>query len=355
MLIRQHCHKEAAELLDEMLAREPKALHLRRTKIWAEMALHKDREALADVRSVAGVLAKQSPSELPAADAEDCATAGFLGRVFGFLEVPRENALPADELRSAKQYVLAGLGEERAEFDQSEEAVAEKFSKARTAFDEERAKRVAEGMTKQEAVAKQKKLIDETEASVDFDTEKVKTNIKTEVDRLNQAAQTINKNIMTCQFRLNVVRQAIGVNQTKLDMQNQNIVLTKERTPNAPFATTGQAFSQGQLVTLLQRLTAEQMLLTRQVNQLTEELRTTIAQRDALLDLGEKTTSELKTQAVALEARGETTRAGPAGRGQKDRRRAPKDSGLRNKRRSLRSNRFPLTSENQRVLGTADP
>ena len=58
-----------------------------------------------------------------------------------------------------------------------------------------RAKRVAAGKTKQQALDKQKKAIGETETSVDYDTEKVKTNTKTEVDRLNQAAEMVNKNI----------------------------------------------------------------------------------------------------------------------------------------------------------------
>jgi hypothetical protein len=47
-----------------------------------------------------------------------------------------------------------------------------------------RAKRLAAGKTKQVALEQQKKIIDETETSVDYNTEKVKTNTKTEVDRL---------------------------------------------------------------------------------------------------------------------------------------------------------------------------
>jgi hypothetical protein len=367
VLIRQHCRTEAVELLDAILEREPDGLHLWRAKIWAEMAVHKEREALADIRSVAGVLNKQRPAALPAADREDWrATSAFLGRVFGFLDVPRPDALPTDDVRRAKQRLLAALGDERTEFEQNEELVAEKFWKARAAFEDLRAKRVADGISKQQAFEHQKKLIDETETSVDFDTEKVKTNTKTEVDRLNQAAEMVNKNILTCQFRLNGLRQAIQVNQAKLDIQTQNIASFKGSTQLAvPQETTQdnpivgdslvpQLVTQNQLINLLTRLTAEQALLTRQVDQLTEELRTTIAERDALLELGDKSTAELKTQAASLKRDGKKLERAQQAEAKKIAAERYKTV-LTKQTRFATFEPFPYGTEKQRVVGAVDP
>jgi hypothetical protein len=185
VLIRQHCEQEAAELLGSIVAQQPDALHLWRAKIWAEMAMHKEREALTEIRSLADVLARQRVTALTAAEAEARrVTVEFLARVFGFLEDPRTDAPPADEIRAARLYLLARLGEDRASFNQTEELIAERFSKDRATLENLRAKRLAAGKTKQVALEQQKKIIDETETSVDYNTEKVKTNTKTEVDRL---------------------------------------------------------------------------------------------------------------------------------------------------------------------------
>ncbi|HEX4143421.1 MAG TPA: hypothetical protein VHY91_07715 [Pirellulales bacterium] len=357
VLIRQHCRTEAVELLDAILKREPDGLHLWRAKIWAEMAVHKERAALADIRSVADVLARQTSKALPESEAESRrATAEFLGRVFGFLEIPRANALAADEVRGAKQYLLARLGEGRAEFDQGEEMVAEKFSKAREAFEEQRATRLAAAKTRQDQIGQKKKLIDETETSVDYDTEKVKTNTKTEVDRLDKAAEMVNKNILTCQFRLNGLRQAIQVNQAKLDIQTQNIA-SRGPPPSDPIigaSLVPDLVTQDQLINLLARLTAEQALLTRQVNQLTEELRTTIAQRDALLELGDRSTAVLKTQAASLKRDGKKLERAQQAEAKKIV--AERYKTVLTKQTPFATfEPFPYGTEKQRVVGAVDP
>ena len=48
-------------------------------------------------------------------------------------------------------------------------------------------------MTKQADTENRKKSIDEAETNVDFDTEKVKSNTKTEVERLNPGDRMIKK------------------------------------------------------------------------------------------------------------------------------------------------------------------
>jgi hypothetical protein len=367
VLIRQRCEQEAAELLGPIVAQQPDALHLWRAKIWAEMAAHKDREALADVRSVADVLKKQRPAEMPAADREAWrATSAFLGRVFGFLDVPRPDALPTDEVRRAKQCLLTALGDQRTEFEQNEELVVGKFSKAREGFEEQRAKRVAAAKTRQDEIGEQKKLIDQAETSVDFDTEKVKSNTKTEIDRLNQAAEMVNKNILTCQFRLNGLRQAIQLNQAKLEIQTKNIAsfkgstmlaLPQETTQDNPIvgdSLVPQLVTQNQLIELLTRLTAEQAVLTRQVTQLTEELRTTLAQRDALLELGDQSTAGLKAQAASLKRDGKKLERAQQGEAKKIA--AERRKTLLTKQTSFATfEPFPFETEKQRVLGARDP
>ena len=229
-----------------------------------------------------------------------------------------------------------------------------------------RAKRLAEARTRQDEIGEQKKLIDQTEASVDYDTEKVKTNTKTEVDRLNQAAEMVNKNILACQFRLNGLRQAIQVNQAKLEIQTHNIAsfkgstqlaLPQETTQENPIvgdSLVPQLVTQNQLIDLLARLAAEQAQLTRQINQLTEELQTTIAKRDALLELGDKSTAELKTQAALLKRDGKKLERAQQGEAKKIA--AERQKSLLTKQTSFATfERFPFETEKKRVLGTADP
>jgi hypothetical protein len=321
------------------------------------MSLHKEREALADARAVAAVLGQHRPTALPAGEADDWrATAEFLGRVFGFLEVPRPKAVADDDVRRTKQFVLAKLGDEKAVFNANEELVFEKLSKAQAAAEDLRSKRVAAGKTKHQALGQQKKALGETETSVDFDSEKLKTNTKTEVDRLNQVAEMVNKNILTCQFRLNGLRQAIQVNQAKLDIQTQKIesqgpppsdpVLGASRVPDL--------VTQTQLIELLTRLTAEQALLTKQVSQLTEELRNTIAQRDALLELGDQSNAELKTQAASLKRDGKKLERAQQAEARKiavERQRT-----LLTKQTAFATlEPFPYGTEKQRVVGAVDP
>jgi len=358
VLIRQHCEQEAAELLGATIAQQPDALHLWRAKIWAEMAMHKEREALADMRAVTRILSTRNPHDLPAADAEDWrGTSAFLGRVFGFLDVPRPDALPTDDLRRAKQRLLAVLGDDRDDFNQNEELVAERFAKDRAALEIVRAKRLAAGKTKQVALEQQKKIIDETETSVDYNKEKVKTNTKTEVDRLNQAAEMVNKNILTCQFRLNGLREAIQVNQAKLEIQTQKIASWPKTNISDPIINASHVpdlVTQNQLIELLTRLTAEQALLTRQVNQLTEELRTTIEKRDGLLELGDKSTADLKTQAASLKR--DEKKLERAQQAEAKKIAAQRQKTLLTKQTPFATlEPFPYGTEKQRVLGTAEP
>ncbi|HTU23880.1 MAG TPA: hypothetical protein VMF30_00695, partial [Pirellulales bacterium] len=206
VLIRQHAYPGAIEALDSALREQPRALHLWRAKIWTEMALRKHRDVVADVRKAAELLGKQDPAELPATQAAEWhTTAEFLGRVFGFLEAPRSGTVTADELRRAKQAVLAKLGADSTDFTRNEELVAARFTKARAEFEQRRAKRLAEGEARQESLKKQQRAVDETATDIDYDAEKLKSNTKAEVDRINQSLELINKNILMCQFRMNVV------------------------------------------------------------------------------------------------------------------------------------------------------
>jgi hypothetical protein len=355
VLIRQHCTGEAVEVLDAILAHQPDALYLWRAKIWAEMAAHKERDALADVRSVAAILARQSPNDLSAADAEEWrATAEFLGRVFGFLEVPRANSRPADEVRSAKQAVLAGLGDERTEFDESEELVAEKFSKAREAFEQQRAKRLAASKARQDEIGQQKKLIDETETGVDFDTEKVKVNTATEVERLNKAAETLQKYLLVSQNRLNAVRKAILSNMGPIFQQAAASELTAMGVTPSPILLLRQSTATNEQRIGMMRLGAEQNILTQQIQQLTEQLQSTITQRNALLDMGEKTSTDLKVQAASLKR--DERRLERAEQAEAKKISTERHKTLLTKQTSFATfEPFAFETEKQRVVGTARP
>jgi hypothetical protein len=217
VLIRQHCHKEAIELLDEILAEDPNALHVWRAKIWAELALHGDREAMTDALSAADVLAAQKRAALPADQAEACrAAAQFLGRVFGYLALHRPGALPADDVHTARQYVLARLGDEQALFKLHEKLLVQQFFAAQATFDYLRAKRIAVATSRQQDFAKQKQVIDEAEADLDYDIETAKLADKAELDKAIQAVATASTRILSSQFRLNVMREEIQFNRANM-------------------------------------------------------------------------------------------------------------------------------------------
>lgn len=282
------------------------------------------------------------------------ATAEFLGRVFGFLEVPRANSRPADEIRSAKQAVLAGLGDERAEFDESEELVAERFAKAREAFERQRAKRLAAAKTRQDQIGQQKKLINETETGVDFDTEKVKVNTATEVERLDKAAETLQKYLLVSQNRLNAVRKAILSNMGPLFQQAAASELTAMGVTPSPILLLRQANATNQQRIGMIRLGAEQNILTQQIQQMTEQLQSTIAQRNALLDMGQRTSAELKVQAASLKR--DERRLERAEQAEAKKIAAEHHKTLLTKQTSFSTfEPFPFETEKQRVVGTARP
>jgi hypothetical protein len=355
VFVRQHGHKEALELLDEMLAKQPDALHLWRAKIWTEMATHKEHEALADVRSVADVLAGRSPAELPAADAAAWrTTADFLGRVFGFLEIPRPKALPAEEVRNAKQYLLTRLGDDRTGFNQSQELVAEKFANARAALEDLRAKRVTAGKSKQEALDQQKKVVDEAETNVDYDTQRVASNTVGEVDRHNQSAESLQKYLVACQFRLDAVHKAILMAQDALYQQAFASEQTAQGITSGRFSLVTMARNSQDIQNSLARLTAEENILIDHIKQLSAQLQTTIAQRNALLDTGVKTAAELQTQAANLKR--DERRLERAGQVEAKKIAAERQKTFLTKQTSFATfEPFPFETEKQRALGTANP
>jgi tetratricopeptide (TPR) repeat protein len=355
VLIRQHSHKEAVELLDKAIAREPDGVHLWRAKIWVEMAAHKEHEALADIRLAADVLAKQSPAALPAAEAKAWrTTAAFLGRVIGFLDVPRANALPADEVRGAKQYVLTKLGDDRTAFNQNEELVAKKFSQVRATLEGLRAKRVAAGTTKQEALGQQKKVIDETETSVDYDTQKVKANTIAEVDQHNQSAESLQKYLVACEFRLDAVHKSILNAQDALFQQALASEQTAQGITAGRYNQVTMARNSQQIQNSLLRLTAEENVLIQQIKMLSAQLQTTIDERNLLLDTGEKTTAELKSKADTLKR--DEKRLERAEKAEAKKIAAERHKSLMTKQTAFAMfEPFPFDAEKQRVLGTADP
>jgi len=222
VLIRQHCHKEALELLDGILAEDPNALHVWRAKIWSELALHRDREALTDALSAADVLAAQKRASLSADEAEAWrAEAEFLGRVFGYLALHRPGALPADDVHTARQYVLARLGDEQTRFKLHEKLLVQQFFAAQAAFDDLRHRHIAEATRRQQDFAKQKQVIDEAEADLDYDIETAKIADKAELDKAIQAVATVSMRILWSQFRLNMVREEIQFSRANV-MLNPN-------------------------------------------------------------------------------------------------------------------------------------
>ena len=158
----------------------------------------------------------------------------------------------------------------------------------------------------------------------------------------------VNKNILTCQFRLNGLREAIQVNQAKLEIQTQKIASWPKTNISDPI------INASHVPDLVTRLAAEQALRTKQVNQLTEELRTTIEKRDGLLELGDKSTADLKTQAASLKR--DEKKLERAQQAEAKKIAAQRQRTLLTKQTPFATlEPFPYDTEKQRVLGTAEP
>ena len=139
VLIRQHGHQEAVELLDTDHRPGARRLHLWRAKIWVEMAMHKDREALTDVRAVADFwpnkLRRHCRRPRPKAWRT---TAEFLARVFGFLEVPRP--VPCrPKICAAPSNTCWPAGRRASGIQPERRAVAERFQRLCAASEDLRA------------------------------------------------------------------------------------------------------------------------------------------------------------------------------------------------------------------------
>ena len=354
VFIRQHGHTEAVELLDQMLVRKPDALHLWRAKIWTEMAAHKEQAALADIRSVADLLDKQKAAALPPADAAARReTAEFFGRVFGFLRVPRPNALPADELRSAKQYLLSRLEDDRGGFNRNEELVAERFAQAHAEFEDARQTR-GRGEDETRGIGTTEETGRRIQTNVDYDTQKVMANTISEVDRHNQSAESLQKYLVACQFRLDAVHKAILNAQDLLVLQAMASEQTAQGVTVGRNSLVNMAANSQRIQNALLRLGAEETMLVEQIKQLSAQLQTTITQRNVLLETGEKTTAELQTQAATLKR--DEKRLERAGQAEAKKTAAERQKSLLTKQTSFATfEPFPFETEKQRVLGAANP
>jgi len=124
-------HAEAARLLDETLALDPRHVAAREAKIWIDVLLKRYPAALAQIEELGGILPNEGLRGLAdeaAVQARYRESARFLGRLFGFLEGPAEKAANPDRVAESKTRVLLKLTpSQQEEFAAGRKAVLDRF------------------------------------------------------------------------------------------------------------------------------------------------------------------------------------------------------------------------------------
>ena len=132
---------------------------------------------------------------------------------------------------------------------------------------------------------------------MEFQAEKLQTATKAQLEELGKQADSIQKNIVQAQFRLNAFDQAIGAQQTQATFQNAAI-----NQPGSQDAfSRAAAIRQLNLIQAnLQQLAIQRATLAQQMAAQNQQLIAIATQRNTLLGEGEQSASDLKTQATQL-------------------------------------------------------
>ncbi|MGA2065832.1 MAG: hypothetical protein ABSG86_12725 [Thermoguttaceae bacterium] len=128
--IRQYRYPEAAVLLDQVIAADPKNLTARELRIWLAILLKDYGKALIQLP----LLVERLPAEKATKDAADADVpqvelAGQLGRMCGFLEGPVRGHLDQTVLAACVEHLVSWLGDARSKaFEAGRKAVLQQFA-----------------------------------------------------------------------------------------------------------------------------------------------------------------------------------------------------------------------------------
>jgi hypothetical protein len=304
VLIKQRSSDEAIKALDAVLTQQPDLLPAWRAKVWMQMSARKYVAAVQSMRSAAVGMANQRKKHTAGAAIDNAPdrteTARFFGQMFGFLEGPRGNAIADDELRKSKQYIQSRLGDDREAFSEGEEAISAQFVKLRERLQKSESEAVAQLKDQEAAVKQQQKKVDKAETDVDFQAEKLQTATKAQLEDLTKQAESIQKNIMQAQFRLNALDHAITAQQGQATLQN--MALNQPGSQDA-FVRTAAIVQLNRIQNNLQQLVVQRTTLAAQIAGLSQQLNVVGVQRDSLLGDAAQTSADLSSQTAQLKRR----------------------------------------------------
>ncbi len=126
--IKQRRYKDAAQLLTHLVEYKPDHMRGWKAKAWLSMFTKDYSKSLVELDRVSRMLPEKEASvEEKIANLE---TAQFLGRMFGYLEGPQENAVTDVLLKSYKDRIIARLGQDRTfAFEDANKKVVGTFAK----------------------------------------------------------------------------------------------------------------------------------------------------------------------------------------------------------------------------------
>jgi hypothetical protein len=193
-LIKQRRYAEAAEKVDQLVARDGKNVAAWRAKIWLAMLTKRYAEALADMAKLADLLATQVKA--PGQDELCTMAAGEMGTACGFLDGPAEAALAVAQRNAQRDKILARLDPPRKDaFESSRRRVLNLHASYLTQQDDAAKKAKQEASERREETLKelksQRDRIAEERAQVDEQGEKLQAGLRYEHEKLAAAERPL--------------------------------------------------------------------------------------------------------------------------------------------------------------------
>ena len=233
VLIRHRKYDEAANLLDEIVSREPENLPAHRARIWIAMLTKNYNQALAQMES----LSRQFPEHDLAGDQEEPyrQSAAFLGRLIGYLEGPAASSVAEHIREDHRQTIIDRLSTGRRQvFDDAVQQVLDRFAEIDLLRDQRRddARLEQEEIRQRELkrLSDQKEDLEKQQASLDKAANRLEQEFSQRVGQVNRQLQPINTSLSRLQNR------AAALNRQLASLQAEIVQLYSlaEQAPDAP-------------------------------------------------------------------------------------------------------------------------
>ena len=180
--------------------------------------------------------------------------------------------------------------------------------------------------------------VDKAGAKVEYETEKLKTQVKHDLDELGKEAESLQTELMKGQFSLNTVDEAIAI------LQRRFVVQRLQRTRPDPTETA--LTNNG-----LRGFMAQRRVIVRQMAELNYRLSDVAMRTQTLLGQGSQDVGELQTKSSQLQHAGKKLQYAEKQRPKNKPSENQQSRALRQKMQNFRSYEpFPFEEQRQRVL-----